>query len=194
MVLQAHGFRSPQLTVPCCSLISSVSLCRSPHFISLLPCFFASPSSSSPLPHTCSPYLSFSICLLPTPLCPSPLHTSPAWCLCSPPNIVLPLQICSACVRCKSCGATPGKNWDVEWSGDYSLCPRCTQLFEKGGDLAGDRGPGGHRGVGQVPRQAAGRDFSLLVFLHSLLWSLSFHSKYSFVGAHLVLKRGTRPL
>nr|XP_012630480.1 histone-lysine N-methyltransferase 2B isoform X3 [Microcebus murinus] len=40
--------------------------------------------------------------------------------------------ICSACVRCKSCGATPGKNWDVEWSGDYSLCPRCTQLFEKG--------------------------------------------------------------
>ncbi|XP_027473425.1 histone-lysine N-methyltransferase 2B isoform X4 [Zalophus californianus] len=40
--------------------------------------------------------------------------------------------ICSACVRCKSCGATPGKNWDVEWSGDYSLCPRCTQLYEKG--------------------------------------------------------------
>lgn len=42
-------------------------------------------------------------------------------------------QICSACVRCKSCGATPGKNWDVEWSGDYSLCPRCTELYEKGG-------------------------------------------------------------
>ncbi|XP_006540471.1 histone-lysine N-methyltransferase 2B isoform X1 [Mus musculus] len=40
--------------------------------------------------------------------------------------------ICSACVRCKSCGATPGKNWDVEWSGDYSLCPRCTELYEKG--------------------------------------------------------------
>lgn len=76
----------------------------------------------------------------------------------SPPNIALSPQICSACVRCKSCGATPGKNWDVEWSGDYSLCPRCTQLFEKGGDLAGDRGPGGHRGVGQVSRQAFGRD------------------------------------
>lgn len=64
------------------------------------------------------------------------------------PNIALLPQICSACVRCKSCGATPGKNWDVEWSGDYSLCPRCTQLYEKGGDLAGECHPGGPQGRG----------------------------------------------
>lgn len=143
--------------VPCCSLISChLSLPVSP--LHLLPCCFHSPSSSSPLPHTCSPYPFFRICLMPTPLCPSPLRTAPAWYLVLPLTLPCPPQICSACVRCKSCGATPGKNWDVEWSGDYSLCPRCTQLFEKGGDLAGDRGPGGHRGVGQVLRQAVGRD------------------------------------
>uniref|UniRef100_A0A8C3F1C6 [histone H3]-lysine(4) N-methyltransferase n=1 Tax=Chrysemys picta bellii TaxID=8478 RepID=A0A8C3F1C6_CHRPI len=40
--------------------------------------------------------------------------------------------ICSACIRCKSCGAAPGKNWDTEWSHDYSLCPLCSLLYDKG--------------------------------------------------------------
>lgn len=144
--------------VPCCSLISSLlSLPVSPlHLspallLSLSILLFTSPTHLFSLP--VFPYLSHAHSSLPLPT----LHCS-SLVSGSPPNIALPLQICSACVRCKSCGATPGKNWDVEWSGDYSLCPRCTQLFEKGGDLAGDRGPGGHRGVGQVPRQAVGRD------------------------------------
>ncbi|XP_029433191.1 histone-lysine N-methyltransferase 2B [Rhinatrema bivittatum] len=40
--------------------------------------------------------------------------------------------ICSTCIRCKNCGIPPGKNWDVEWSHDYSLCSDCTTLYEKG--------------------------------------------------------------
>ncbi|XP_053122966.1 histone-lysine N-methyltransferase 2B isoform X2 [Hemicordylus capensis] len=40
--------------------------------------------------------------------------------------------ICSACIRCKSCGAAPGKNWDTEWSSDYSLCSACSVLYNKG--------------------------------------------------------------
>lgn len=86
MVLWAHAFHGPQLTAPSCSsLISSVSLYRSPHFISLLPCFFPSPFLllfASPA-HFFSSYPSFLICLLP-PLCPSPLRTAPARCLAFP--------------------------------------------------------------------------------------------------------------
>uniref|UniRef100_A0A8D0GIR5 [histone H3]-lysine(4) N-methyltransferase n=1 Tax=Sphenodon punctatus TaxID=8508 RepID=A0A8D0GIR5_SPHPU len=41
-------------------------------------------------------------------------------------------KICSACISCKSCGAAPGKNWDAEWSSDYSLCPTCAVLYNKG--------------------------------------------------------------
>lgn len=90
--------------------------------------------------HTPAPFF-----LLPLTIisCPSPLHLFPSThppvhlsaCFSLMSGFVLTLlpQICSACVRCKSCGATPGKNWDVEWSGDYSLCPRCTELYEKGG-------------------------------------------------------------
>ncbi|XP_061453058.1 histone-lysine N-methyltransferase 2B isoform X2 [Rhineura floridana] len=40
--------------------------------------------------------------------------------------------ICSACIRCKSCGTAPGKNWDTEWSSDYSLCSACSVLYNKG--------------------------------------------------------------
>ncbi|XP_069057249.1 histone-lysine N-methyltransferase 2B isoform X2 [Pleurodeles waltl] len=40
--------------------------------------------------------------------------------------------LCSTCVRCKSCGVSPGKNWDTEWSNDYTLCPECTTLYDKG--------------------------------------------------------------
>ncbi|KAL8173483.1 UNVERIFIED_CONTAM: Histone-lysine N-methyltransferase 2A, partial [Gekko kuhli] len=42
-------------------------------------------------------------------------------------------QICTKCVRCKSCGATtPGKGWDAQWSHDFSLCHDCAKLFAKG--------------------------------------------------------------
>nr|XP_034972975.1 histone-lysine N-methyltransferase 2B isoform X3 [Zootoca vivipara] len=40
--------------------------------------------------------------------------------------------ICSTCIRCKSCGTAPGKNWDTEWSSDYSLCSACSVLYDKG--------------------------------------------------------------
>uniref|UniRef100_H9GNH0 [histone H3]-lysine(4) N-methyltransferase n=1 Tax=Anolis carolinensis TaxID=28377 RepID=H9GNH0_ANOCA len=40
--------------------------------------------------------------------------------------------VCSACIRCKSCGTAPGKNWDTEWSNDYSLCSACSVLHDKG--------------------------------------------------------------
>lgn len=143
MFLGDHGFHSPRLRIPCSSLTSTP-----PRFpiISLLALFL---SCSLTLP-----FLSV-FCLPFTPLCPSFPCTAIAWCLAQPLTLPCPLpsQICSACVRCKSCGATPGKNWDVEWSGDYSLCPRCTQLYEKGGDLARALGPGGPLGSGRVPTQ-----------------------------------------
>lgn len=45
----------------------------------------------------------------------------------------LPFQICTKCVRCKSCGSTtPGKGWDAQWSHDFSLCHDCAKLFAKG--------------------------------------------------------------
>lgn len=84
-----------------------------------------------------SPFLPSFLVLVPLHLFPSThpprSYLSACFSLMSSFLLTLLPQICSACVRCKSCGATPGKNWDVEWSGDYSLCPRCTELYEKGG-------------------------------------------------------------
>lgn len=37
------------------------------------------------------------------------------------------------CIRCKSCGVTPGKSWDLAWNHDEDLCPDCTLLHNKGG-------------------------------------------------------------
>ena len=37
------------------------------------------------------------------------------------------------CIRCKSCGVTPGKTWDFAWNHDEDLCPDCTLLHKKGG-------------------------------------------------------------
>lgn len=46
---------------------------------------------------------------------------------------VLSFQVCTKCVRCKSCGATkPGKSWDAQWSHDFSMCHDCAKLFAKG--------------------------------------------------------------
>lgn len=36
------------------------------------------------------------------------------------------------CIRCKSCGVTPGKTWDLTWNHDEDLCPDCTLLHNKG--------------------------------------------------------------
>lgn len=41
-------------------------------------------------------------------------------------------QVCMTCIRCKSCGVTPGKSWDTEWNHDKGLCPDCTRLFDQG--------------------------------------------------------------
>lgn len=55
----------------------------------------------------------------------------------------LSFQICTKCVRCKSCGATtPGKGWDAQWSHDFSLCHDCAKLFAKGTGSAGGGGGG----------------------------------------------------
>lgn len=36
------------------------------------------------------------------------------------------------CIRCKSCGVTPGKSWDIDWNHDKGLCPDCSKLYEQG--------------------------------------------------------------
>lgn len=36
------------------------------------------------------------------------------------------------CIRCKSCGVTPGKTWDLAWNHEKDLCPDCTVLHNKG--------------------------------------------------------------
>lgn len=36
------------------------------------------------------------------------------------------------CIRCKSCGVTPGKSWDLSWNHEQDLCPDCTSLHKKG--------------------------------------------------------------
>ncbi|KAM4704417.1 histone-lysine N-methyltransferase 2B isoform 2-T2 [Rhinophrynus dorsalis] len=40
--------------------------------------------------------------------------------------------ICSSCVRCKSCGVSPGKDGDFELSEESSLCSECATLYERG--------------------------------------------------------------
>lgn len=42
------------------------------------------------------------------------------------------LQVCMTCIRCKSCGVTPGKSWDTDWNHDKGLCPDCSKLNELG--------------------------------------------------------------
>ncbi|RXM91808.1 Histone-lysine N-methyltransferase 2B [Acipenser ruthenus] len=48
------------------------------------------------------------------------------------PNKKKKSWVCMTCIRCKSCGVTPGKSWDSEWNHDTSLCPDCTKLYEQG--------------------------------------------------------------
>lgn len=44
------------------------------------------------------------------------------------------VQVCVTCIRCKSCGVTPGKSWDTDWNHDKGLCPDCSKLYELGED------------------------------------------------------------
>lgn len=50
------------------------------------------------------------------------------------PTIMLALffQICMLCIRCKSCGVTPGKSSDMSWNRELELCPDCNKLHSKG--------------------------------------------------------------
>ncbi|XP_077363173.1 histone-lysine N-methyltransferase 2B isoform X2 [Festucalex cinctus] len=48
-----------------------------------------------------------------------------------PMNCNLP-WLCMTCIRCKSCGVTPGKSWDVAWNHAENFCPDCAILHEKG--------------------------------------------------------------
>lgn len=48
------------------------------------------------------------------------------------PNIMVSVQVCMTCIRCKSCGVTPGKSWDIDWNHDKGLCPDCSILYELG--------------------------------------------------------------
>ena len=42
-------------------------------------------------------------------------------------------QICTKCVKCKSCGATtPGSDSQATWTYDFSLCFECGRLMDKG--------------------------------------------------------------
>lgn len=47
-------------------------------------------------------------------------------------SCVLFLKLCMTCIRCKSCGVTPGKSWDVAWNHAENFCPECAVLHEKG--------------------------------------------------------------
>lgn len=44
-------------------------------------------------------------------------------------------KVCMTCIRCKSCGVTPGKTWDMAWNHEQDLCPDCTVLHSKGRKL-----------------------------------------------------------
>ncbi|XP_029593889.1 histone-lysine N-methyltransferase 2A isoform X2 [Salmo trutta] len=48
------------------------------------------------------------------------------------PNRRRKAWVCMTCIRCKSCGVTPGKSWDTEWNHDKGLCPDCTKLHDQG--------------------------------------------------------------
>uniref|UniRef100_A0A671S9P9 [histone H3]-lysine(4) N-methyltransferase n=1 Tax=Sinocyclocheilus anshuiensis TaxID=1608454 RepID=A0A671S9P9_9TELE len=40
--------------------------------------------------------------------------------------------ICMLCIRCKSCGVTPGNSSDTSWNHELDLCPDCSKLHSKG--------------------------------------------------------------
>ncbi|XP_028978530.2 histone-lysine N-methyltransferase 2A isoform X2 [Esox lucius] len=58
------------------------------------------------------------------PSCLGPTYPKPI-------NCNLP-WVCMSCIRCKSCGVTPGKSWDMAWNHEQDLCPDCSTLHSKG--------------------------------------------------------------
>ncbi|XP_035385066.1 histone-lysine N-methyltransferase 2B [Electrophorus electricus] len=53
------------------------------------------------------------------PSYPKPIKCSTPW-------------VCMLCIRCKSCGVTPGKSWDLAWNYELDLCPDCSSLHSQG--------------------------------------------------------------
>ncbi|XP_062867030.1 histone-lysine N-methyltransferase 2B [Trichomycterus rosablanca] len=39
---------------------------------------------------------------------------------------------CMLCIRCKSCGVTPGKSWELNWNHELSLCCVCSDHYKQG--------------------------------------------------------------
>ncbi|KAL0962577.1 hypothetical protein UPYG_G00341980 [Umbra pygmaea] len=58
------------------------------------------------------------------PSCLGPTYPKPI-------NCNLP-WVCMSCIRCRSCGVTPGKSWDMTWNHEQDLCPDCSSLHSKG--------------------------------------------------------------
>uniref|UniRef100_A0AAR2JXT0 [histone H3]-lysine(4) N-methyltransferase n=1 Tax=Pygocentrus nattereri TaxID=42514 RepID=A0AAR2JXT0_PYGNA len=58
------------------------------------------------------------------PSCLGPTYPKPA--KCNTP------WVCMMCIRCKSCGVTPGKSWDMAWNHELNLCPQCSNLHSQG--------------------------------------------------------------
>ncbi|XP_058261285.1 histone-lysine N-methyltransferase 2B isoform X2 [Hemibagrus wyckioides] len=58
------------------------------------------------------------------PSCLGPTYPKPG--KCSTP------WVCMLCIRCKSCGVTPGKSWSTSWNHELDLCPDCSNLHKQG--------------------------------------------------------------
>ncbi|XP_072531678.1 histone-lysine N-methyltransferase 2B isoform X2 [Salminus brasiliensis] len=58
------------------------------------------------------------------PSCLGPTYPKPVKCNTS--------WVCMMCIRCKSCGVTPGKSWDMAWNHELNLCPDCSNLHGQG--------------------------------------------------------------
>ncbi|GAA6065457.1 histone-lysine N-methyltransferase 2B isoform X5, partial [Tachysurus ichikawai] len=58
------------------------------------------------------------------PSCLGPTYPKPG--KCSAP------WVCMLCIRCKSCGVTPGKAWSTSWNHELDLCPDCCNLHKQG--------------------------------------------------------------
>ncbi|XP_053087349.1 histone-lysine N-methyltransferase 2B isoform X3 [Pangasianodon hypophthalmus] len=58
------------------------------------------------------------------PSCLGPTYPKPG--KCSTP------WVCMLCIRCKSCGVTPGKSWGAAWNHELDLCPDCSNLHKQG--------------------------------------------------------------
>ncbi|KAK3525478.1 hypothetical protein QTP86_032212 [Hemibagrus guttatus] len=58
------------------------------------------------------------------PSCLGPTYPKPG--KCSTP------WVCMLCIRCKSCGVTPGKSWSISWNHELDLCPDCSNLHKQG--------------------------------------------------------------